>query len=440
MANQRLIMAPELVGVLGIVALIFLIALGVPVAFSFIIAAFFGIIYLESFWIALSTLRTIPYRWAVTYELAPVVLFILMAALVSQGGVAKILYEAANRWVGKIRGSLAMATVFACGAFATVSGSSVATAGAMGAIALPEMKKHHYDERLAAGSAAAGGTLGILIPPSVSFIIYGILVEQSIGKLFIAGILPGIMEIISYVVVIVIIVQLRPSWAPAGVSYTLKEKLSSLRPIWAVLVLAIVVLWGIYGGIFTPTEAGGIGATAAFFILVINKRMTRKVFLTALLEAGTLTCAIFLIIIGAMVFNRFLALSGLTDKIAEIARIFNSPIQFLVFMMVVYLILGCFMDPMAMIILTIPIVLPMLEELDINLIWFGVIAVRMMEVGMITPPVGLNLFTIRAVNPDVPSIKIIQGAIPFLIADLICIVLLIAVPQISLFLPEGMKF
>lgn len=432
-------MSPELVGVLGIMALLVLILIGVPVAFSFIIVAFFGIIYLESFTIALSALRTIPYRWAVTYELAPVVLFILMAAFVSQGGAAKILYEAANKWLGKIRGSLAMATVVACGAFATVCGSSVATAGAMGSIALPEMKKHNYDEGLAAGCAAAGGTLGILIPPSISFIIYGILVEESIGKLFMAGILPGIMEIVSYIIVITIIVRLRPSWAPVGASYSFKEKISSLRPIWAVIVLAIVVLWGIYGGIFTPTEAGGIGATAAFIILLINRGMTRKIFFTSLLEAGTLTCAIFLIIIGAMIFNRFLALSGMTDRIADVAKLFTTPFQFLGFMVIVYLILGCIMDPMAMIILTIPIVLPMLKALDINLIWYGVLCVRMMEVGMITPPVGLNLFTIRAVNPDVPSIKIIKGAIPFLIADLICVTLLIIFPQISLFIPLRMK-
>ncbi len=434
-----MIMNPEMVALVGIAVLIFLIMIGVPVAFAFIIVGFFGIIYLESFSIALSTLRTIPYRWAVTYELAPVVLFILMAAFVSQGGIAKALYDSVNKWLGKIRGSLAMATVIACGAFATVSGSSVATAGAMGSISLPEMKKHKYDERLAAGSTAAGGTIGILIPPSVAFIIYGILVEESIGKLFIAGIIPGLMEILSYIIVIAVMVRIFPEWAPIGVSFSLKEKISSLAPIWPVLLLAIVVLGGIYGGIFTPTEAGGIGATVAFLILLVNKRMTRKVFATSFLEAGALTCAIFLIIIGAMVFNRFLALSGLTGIIAEIAAKVGSPYEFLFYMLIVYLILGCFMDPLAMIILTIPIVLPMLDVLDINLIWFGVIAVRMMEVGMITPPVGLNLFTIRAASPDVSSINIIKGAIPFLIMDLILISLLIIFPQISLYLPLGMK-
>ena len=432
-------MTPEMVGVLGIILLVVLIAIGVPVAFAFMIIAFFGIVHMEGFSIAMSTLKTIPYRWAVTYELAPVVLFILMAALVSQGGVARILYDAVNKWMGKIRGSLAMATVIACGAFATVSGSSVATAGAMGSIALPEMKKYNYDERLAAGCAAAGGTIGILIPPSVSFIIYGILVEESVGKLFIAGILPGLMEIISYSLVIFIMVRLNPTWAPIGASYSLKEKFASLGPVWGVMLLSFVVLGGIYGGIFTPTEAGGIGATAGFFILIANKRMNRTVFFEALKEAGTLTCALFLIIIGAMVFNRFLALSGMTDIIAGVASSFGTAIHLLLFMLVIYFILGCFMDPMAMIILTIPIVLPMLEVLDINLIWFGVIAVRMMEVGMITPPVGLNLFAIRAVNPDVPSINIIKGAIPFLIADIICIALLILFPQISLYLPLGMN-
>jgi len=428
----------ELVGILGIGGLLALIIAGVPIAFSFIIVASAGLLYLESVGVVLSTFQTIPYRWAASYELSCIVLFILMATFASHSGLAEVLYDAANKWLGKIRGSLAMATVVACGAFATISGSSIATAGAMGKIVLPEMKKLKYDERLAAGCAAAGGTLGILIPPSISFVIYAVLVEASIGALFMAGIFPGLMEIISYMLVIALLLRIFPGWAPIGLSCSIKAKLSSLALVWPVALVAVVVLGGIYMGVFTPTEAGGIGVTATFLILLSTRRMSRKIFFGSLAEAGKLTCAIYLIIIGAMVFNRFLAIAGTMDLIGRQAELFGTPITFLLFVMLVYFILGMFMDPMAMIILTIPIFLPIISKLGISFIWYGVICVRMMEVGMITPPVGLNLFTIHAVNPDVPSLQIIKGAIPFVIADIICIAILIVFPQISLWLPSTM--
>jgi C4-dicarboxylate transporter DctM subunit len=327
----------------------------------------------------------------------------------------------------------------ACGAFATVSGSSIATAGAMGSIALPEMKKRKYSMRLAAGAAAAGGTIGILIPPSIPLIIYGILVEESIGRLFMAGVIPGIMEIVSYALTIYIIVRIRPQWAPISPSYTLRQKMKSLLPVWAVLVLALVIIGGIYGGVFTPTEAGAIGASAAFLIVLLTRHtLSFKDFVAALLEAGSLSASLFMIIIGAMIFNRFMVLSGLIAKVGEVAAFFETPYSFLLFMAGVYLILGCFIEPLPMIILTLPIVLPVLEHLNINLIWFAIVAVRMMEVGMITPPVGMNLFTISAVNPEIPTIEIIKGVLPFLAADIVCIVLLIFFPQISLFLPGKM--
>jgi C4-dicarboxylate transporter DctM subunit len=431
--------AHELIGLIGVFVLVLVLAIGVPIALSFIIVGFFGIIYVDDFSGALSAMMTIPYRWAVTYELAPVVLFLLMAAIVSRGGVAESLYEAVTKWLGRIRGSLAVATVLACGAFATVSGSSIATAGAMGGIALPEMKKRKYDMRMAAGAAAAGGTIGILIPPSIPLIVYGILVEESIGRLFIAGVIPGIMEIISYALTIFIIVRIRPQWAPIGPSYTFRAKMKSLLPVWAVLVLALVIIGGIYGGVFTPTEAGAIGASTAFLIVLLTRHtMTFKDFVTALLEAGSLSASLFMIIIGAMIFNRFMVLSGLIAKVGEVAAFFESPASFLLFMAGVYFILGCFIEPLPMIILTLPIVLPILEHLAINLIWFAIVAVRMMEVGLITPPVGMNLFTISAVNPDIRTIEIIKGVLPFLAADIVCILLLIFFPQLSLFLPGKM--
>jgi len=429
----------ELVGLVGFGGLLVLIAVGVPIAFSFMIVACAGLLYIESFGVVLSSLRTIPFRWAASYELSCIVLFILMACLANQSGIGRLGYDAAEKWLGKVRGSLAMATVVACGAFATISGSSTATAGAMGKIVLPEMKALNYDERLAAGAAAAGGTIGILIPPSITFVIYGILVEESIGKLFMAGVLPGIMEIISYLLVIALLVRIFPAWAPIGRSYSIKERLSTLKPIWPIALIAGVVLGGIYMGVFTPTEAGAIGAAATFLVVTVSGRMSRKGFITSILEAGELTCAIYLIIIGAMVFNRFLALSGVIDLAGNLAGAFGTPLTFLLFVMLVYFILGCFMNVTAMIVLTIPIFLPFIDALGINFIWFGVIVVRMMEVGMITPPVGLNLFTIKLVNPDVPMIQIIKGAIPFVITDLICIVILIAFPQISLWLPATMK-
>lgn len=432
-------MSLELIGLLGIIALLFLISIGIPVGFSFIITGFFGILYLESLQVALSTFRMVPYRWVTSYALAPIVLFILMASIVSHGGAARDLYDAVNKWLGKVRGSLGIATVIACGAFAAVSGSSIATAAAMGKIAIPEMKKYNYDERLAAGCAAAGGTVGSLIPPSIAFIIYGTFVEESIAKLFIAGILPGILEIISYIIVILILVRLFPHWASISPSYSFREKLSSLAPIWAVIVLGITVMGGIYAGIFTPTEAGGIGATVAFLIALISGRMNKKVLLMSLMDAGRLSCAIFFIIIGAMIFSRFLAYSGTCQLVIELSRkYFDTQIKFIICMMIVYVILGCFMDVLPIIVLTIPITLPVLHALDINLIWYGVFFIEMTEIAEITPPVGLNLFTIRAVNPDIPSGKIIKGVTPFIVMDFIVLIFVILYPQISLFLPSRM--
>ena len=432
-------MAPELIGVLGVGVLLVFILAGVPVAFSFIVVGSLGIWYLTSFSVVLSSLMTIPYRWVVNYELAPVVLFIVMAAFVSQSGIARVLYTAANSWMGRLRGGVAIATVFACGMYATVCGSSVASAAAMSSVALPEMKKLNYHDRLAAGSIAAGGTIGILIPPSISFIVYGVLVEQSIGKLFIAGIIPGILEILGYACAIILTVKLYPSLAPVGTSFSFKEKIYSLKPVWPLMFLSVFILWGIYGGVFTPTEAGGIGAVAAFFILLAARRMTGKTALASMREGGSLSCAIFFIIIGAMVFNRFLALSGLTSFASEVAGKIQSPTLFIIYMMIIYLILGCFMEALSMIVLTVPILLPMLDALNINLIWYGVLLVRMIEVGMITPPVGLNIYTIRAANPDVATADIIIGIIPFFIMDIIIVALLIYFPMISLYLPSAMK-
>ncbi len=431
-------MSPEIIGIIGVVIMIALIFMRVWVGVAMILIGFLGYACLAGWRHAFIIAGTEPYSQISVYVLSCVPLFILMGIVASETGIAGDLYNAANKWIGNIAGGLAIATTVATGAFAAVCGSSDATAAAMGKVAFPEMKKLNYDSKLAAGCIAAGGSIGILIPPSLGFILYGLLCEQSIGKLFMAGFIPGVLEVVFYSITIFILCRLNPRLGPPGPSSNIKEKVSSLKNVWGMVCLFLLVLGGIYLGIFTPTEAGAVGAFGAIVISLIGRRLTRKNFRGSMVETAKITAMIVLLISGAFIFLRFLAVSQLPTLLSDfVAGLQVSKYVFIAGIIVFYLILGCFWDIFACILLTLPFVFPVIEAIGMDPIWFGVIMVRCMEVGLITPPFGLNIFILSGVI-NVPVGTVYRGVLPFVLADICHITLLVAIPQLSLWLPSTM--
>lgn len=432
----------SVVGVITMGLLFALLLLRVPVGAAMAAVGFVGLVYLSGITSALGVLATSTYSSLSSYALSVVPLFVLMGYFAFYAGLSQDLYRTAYIWMGRLRGGLAMGTVAGCAGFAACCGSSVATGATMAAVALPEMRRYGYDDRLATGSLAAGGTIGILIPPSICFVVYGIITEQSIGKLFLAGIFPGIMEAVFYVMTIYILCRLRPEFAhrmPMA-KITAKEKLMALGNVWAVLLLFMLVIGGIYGGIFTPTEAGAVGAFGACLLMLMKGKLTRQNFAGALWETGQTTAMVFFIFIGATIFGYLLAVSQLPMQIAAgIAALPLNRYAILTGILFMFIVLGCIMDTLAIIMLVVPIVFPAILKLGFDPIWFGVLMVRISEIGLITPPVGLNVYVIQGVAKEVPLSTIFRGVVPFLIADFIAVSLLIAFPQISLFLPNLMK-
>ncbi len=426
-------------GSVGIGVLLIILFSRMPIAFGMGLTGFLGFAYLVGVGPALGLLKTVPYSTFASHSLSVIPLFILMGAFAFSAGLSKDLYEAAYKVFGNLRGGLAMATVGACACFAAISGSSMATAATMGTVSLPEMKKYNYDPALATGSVAAGGSMGILIPPSVILIIYGIITEQSIGKLFLAGFIPGVMEAVFYMIVIAVITRFKPEMGPRGPRTTFSEKLRALAKTWEVLTLFIVVIGGIYLGIFTPTEAAGIGAFGAFIFAVIKKRMTWAAFKESLSSSIKTSVMVFAIILGAMLLGYFLSVTRIPfDLAGYIGDLHINRYMILVLILLTFIVLGCVIDTMAIILLTVPIFFPLIVQLGFDPIWFGILVVRVTEIGLLTPPVGLNVFVIKGVAPDVPIGTIFRGIVPFLIADFIHVALLIAFPQITLFLPNMM--
>lgn len=433
-------MSPPVVGILGLIALLLIMTTGMPIGVSFLLVGFIGTAFLSGLDVAFAGLARIPYTWGSAYVFSCVPLFIFMGVIFSKSGIAADLYKSAYCWLGRMPGGLALASIAGCGGFSAVSGSSTAGAATMGSICYPEMMKYNYSETMASGVIAAGGTLGIMIPPSLGFIIYGILTEKSIGQLFIAGIIPGLLEVFFYFITVFIMVRLKPSLAPAApVEVTFKQKMVSLVPIWPVFGIFILVLGGIYLGIFTPTEAGGIGAGASIILTVFIGRFTLKTFLEACIETINITTMIFLLFMGAMVFNIFLTLSNLPQALGSLLSTVGSPQALVIIILLCYFPLGCFLDVTSMFILTLPLFLPGLLNANINLVWFGVLAVRSCEIALLTPPIGMNVFVVKAVIKDISLEKVFLGVIPFLIADFILLALLYLIPQLSLFLPQLMK-
>ena len=433
-------MSPLLIGLIGIAILMALLLSGFPIGVSMGIVGVGGLWYMLGPDVGLSILKTAPYDAVAKYGFAVVPLFILMGSFCFQAGVSKNLYHAVNAWIGHLRGGLAMATVGACAGFAAVSGSSLATAATMGTVALPEMKKYKYDAALSTGSISAGGTLGILIPPSVVLVIYGILTETSIAKLFLAGFIPGILEAVFYMITISIICRLNPKAGPAGKRSSVKEKIGSIKETWPIIFLFTVVIGGIYGGIFSPSEAAGIGAFAALIIAMVQRKMNMKNFVLALDDTVKATGMIFTIMIGAVILGYFMTATRLPFDLANIVSEWEvNRYVILGAILLVYVILGCIMIPMAMVILTIPIVFPLVQSLGFDPIWFGIITVRIFEIAQITPPVGMNVFIMKGVAPDVPLTTIFKGIVPFFIADILHLTLLIVFPQLTLWLPSLLK-
>jgi tripartite ATP-independent transporter DctM subunit len=431
---------PVIAGVIGTVLVFLLLFLGMPIAFALMLVGFAGISYLASIEAALPIAARTVYEVSAYYPYTVIPLFIVMGGFAGSSGMTKDLYSTFDKWFRKLPGGLAIATIGACAGFAAVSGSSVATAATMGTVALPEMKRFNYHPRLATGTVAAGGTLGFLIPPSIGFIVYGMLTEQSIGKLLVAGMIPGLILAVAYMAIVVVWVKLNPSVAPVSPeAVSWREKFSALLGVWEPLAIFLLVMGGIYGGLFTPTEAGAIGATVLFLVAIIKRKLNRQNLVGALLEAVRISVMVLFLVAGANVFSYFLALSTIPMKVASWAAALEvSPYLIHTIIVIIYLFLGCFLDAISMMVLTMPVIFPVILALGFNPIWFGVIAVLMMEAGLITPPMGLNIFTVAGVAKDVPIETIFRGVAPFLFSIFAVVILITIFPKLALFLPNMM--
>ncbi len=430
-------MEAPIVGVIAIGALICLLFARVPVAFSMAAVGISGFAYLVSFPAALRLLATDFYDTFSSYSLTVAPLFIFMGQIAFHSGISRRLFDCAYKMLGSTRGGLAIATIMASAGFASICGSTSASAATMGTVTLPEMKKYKYDMSLATGTVAAGGTLGILIPPSTIFIVYGIMTEQSIGTLFLSGIIPGIMLTLLFSLTVYILVHLRPELGPAGPKTTFKEKIRSIAGVFEMVLIFGFVMGGLFMGIFTPTEAGAAGAGITLMVAVIRRLITWKTFSAAVWETVRISCMVLTIIAGATLFGHFLAITRIPYELANIVQELPLPGWGIIgIIILIYFIGGCFMDSLAMILLTIPIFFPVILSLNYDPIWFGVVIVLVGEMGVITPPVGINAYIVNGVAPDVPLQKIFAGCFPFVVALLFCNALLVFFPQIPLFLPN----
>ena len=432
-------MSPLLVGSTGFVLLLALLLLRIPVAFAMFTVGFLGIWILNGLQAAIGLLSSETFALASNSELIVVPLFILMGNVASVTGMSRRLYEAAYATIGQVRGGLAAATVIGCGGFAALSGSSVASALTMGRTALSEMDRFNYDPRLSTGVVAAGGTLGILVPPSTGFVIYAILTEQSIGRLFMAGILPGLLLLGLFLLTVMLLCTLYPKMGPKGPATSTAEKGRAFVGAIPILVVILLTIGGIYTGLFSPTEAAGVGAALVIGIGAVSGSLTLRSFWQAAQSSVVTTASVMLILIAAHLINPFIALSHLPAEVSRLLVTFDlGAYGTLIVILAIYLVLGCFLEGLAMLVLTLPIFMPVILSLGIDPIWFGVLVVLTLEMGLISPPVGINVFIVKSVAKDVPLVDIFWGVVPFWIAMLVTLALLVAVPQISLWLPGMM--
>ncbi|MBI1218618.1 MAG: TRAP transporter large permease subunit [Rhodobacteraceae bacterium] len=425
--------------IIGLACLFALLLLGVPIGISMGAVGFVGFAAVVALKPAAAMLGQTTYETALNGNLALLPMFVLMGNLVSQSRLASDMYDASNALLGRFRGGLAMATIGACAMFSAVCGSSLATAATMSRVAVPAMRRFNYADSLAAGSVAAGGTLGMLIPPSVVMVLYGIMTQNSIGKLFIAGVLPGLVGVVFYLGAVRWAVWRRPESGPAAEPMSAAERWRAFRGASGVLILLAVVIGGIYSGVFTPSEAAGIGAFTAFLLALAKRSLTWKITFRVFVETAQTTATLFLVLIGATLFANFMDVAGLPSELkAFLLGLGLRPFFLLIAILLVYLVLGCFLESISMILLTLPIFYPIVMSLGYDPIWFGVLLIVVTEISMITPPIGMNVFVLNVVLPDVPLQTIFRGLVPFICADVLRLSLLIGVPWIITVLPSMM--
>ena len=418
---------------LGFVAVFFMAFLRIPLAVAMAIAGMVGMGLMRGWQPAFASTSQVIFETGFHYVLSVIPLFVLMGNLVARAGMARELFTAANSFVGHRKGGLAMASIIASGGFGSICGSSIATAATMTRVAYPEMKSHGYKDTLATGAIAAGGTLGILIPPSTILVIYGIITETDIGKLFVAGILPGLVAITCLCLGVVYVTWRDPAAGPRAERFTWAQRLRAIRGIWGVVVLFGMVIGGIYGGVFTATEGAGVGAAGAFFFALLRGSLTPRVLMDILVESTRTTAMLFTILIAAMIFTNFINFTTMPGDLRDFVLQFSpNPIMVVVMMMGIYLLLGMVMEELAIVLLTIPVFFPVITGLGFDPVWFGILIVSIVEIGMISPPVGLNLFVINSLLPNVKLGTIYRGVWPFVMADIVRLGILIAFPAISL--------
>jgi tripartite ATP-independent transporter DctM subunit len=433
-------MSSDAVAVVGFVTLFVLMLLRVPVGMAMGLVGVTGFAYLAGGTPALKMVGQTSMRTVTDFNFAVVPMFLLMGAFATTSGMSRELFRAGNAYLGHLRGGLGIATIAACGGFAAICGSSVATAATFSKVAYPEMRRFNYPQSFSTGVIAAGGTLGIMIPPSTVLAIYGLITEQDVGKLFIAGVLPGVLAVAMYMITVALIGYARPGFLPAGPRAPRSERLAALKDVWATLLLFVLVIVSIYGGLATATEAAGMGAVGAFIIGIVRRRLSGADIRRSLLDATRTTAAVFTILIGAILFGYFLTITQTPQKItAFLTGLGLGPYGVLALLMVLYLVLGCLMDALSMIILTVPIIFPVIISLGFDPIWFGIIIVMTVELGLIHPPVGMNIFVIKSVVEDVKISTIFYGVLPFIVTDVLRLIILILFPIIALYLPSHMN-
>ncbi len=432
--------------IIGFSVLLLLVLLRVPIAFAMGLVGYVGFGLLVSWSAAGAMVAGTAYETGVSYTLSVVPLFVLMGNFVTRAGLSDELYTASHKFLGHKRGGLAMATVVACGGFSAVCGSSIATAATMARVTIPSMRRYNYSDALATGAIASGGTLGILIPPSVVLVLFGVMTETDIGKLFVAGLLPGLLGILLYLVAVRLTVWINPAAGPPVDKAPWPERLAALKSTWAVLGLFVLIIGGIYGGIFTPTEAAGIGSTGGFLIALLRGKLTLKILLEIFVETVQTTAMLFFVLIGAIIFSNFINYADMPTLLIDWISALNvAPLTVMVVILLIYIVLGCILESLSMILLTVPVFYPLVSELafpnvppDMVMIWFGIVVVVVTEISLITPPIGMNVFVLKAMLPDVETKTIFKGVTPFWLLDIVRLALLVLIPSISLYLPSLM--
>lgn len=425
-------MSTSVIGYLCILGMLIMIAIRMPIALAMAITGFLGFAIIVAFDPAMAILDSGPFETLSNYSFSPIPMFIMMGIFASKARMSQELFEGARKLFGSWRGGMALAAVTSCGIFSAISGSSMATAASMSRVALPEMEKHGYAKSLASGTLAAGGTLGIMIPPSIALLLYALITEQSVGDMFIAGVIPGLLGLALYCVTIAVVVMINPSLAQPGERTTIMGKIRGLKGLVPFTGVFVLIIGGIYGGLFTPTEAAAVGAAGTFFIALF-RGMNFSQFKDAIHETLFMSSMIFFMIIGAELFGYFLSVSRISFSLVELVDSLQlTPYMVLLCVLVIFVLLGCVMDSIAMLLLTVPVVYPLIEAAGFDPIWFGIIAVITVELGLITPPVGMNVFVIKSVAPDIPIKDIFKGVFPFVISDIVRLVLIIAFPALAL--------